>query len=163
VVYRNEERDFSLLLVNAPANDFLTGAEFDDVLCPPVGTAVIHCGNWLGADFDGSVSEGIISQTGVQPAIENWHWKITDQISATVVPGSSGGPIFRRDNGKCVGIVVGGVGRGALGFASYIPTRVIASEEIIRWAVFGNWCPPDELLEKMIVLAGPVEVINPYE
>lgn len=135
VIWTDSKHDLALLWVAAPDN-FFTGVTFASAHPAPVGTEVFHVGNWLGEDFDGSVSVGIISQIGVSridPAM--WPWELTDQTTATIASGSSGGGLFNKQ-GEVVGIIVGGPHKGDFGFAHFIPVRVIASDPSIRWAVW---------------------------
>lgn len=144
VIWANRPNDYALLWVDAPATLF-TGVEFSDTVPLAVGTPVFHVGNFLGSDYDNSVSVGIISQVGVNPA-QNWPWEVTDQTDLTVAGGSSGGGIFNM-TGQVVGILVGGPHRGDFGFNHFMPVRVIAEDEAIRWALWGAQCPPDEVLK----------------
>lgn len=142
VVSINKALDVALLYVDAPSRYFLA-AEFDSLIPPPVGSAVYHVGNFLGADFDNSVSTGVISQHGAKPVNEDgWPWQITDQTTATVVPGSSGGPIFNAANGKVIGILVGTIPGRGINF--YVPIRALevwADSAGLSWAVRGNFSP----------------------
>lgn len=117
-------------------------ADFDSIVPPPVGTALYHVGNFLGADFDNSVSTGILSQHGVQPKFPNWPWTIVDQTTLPVMPGSSGGPVFNSQNDKVVGLVVGTLRGDDVNF--YVPVRAIevwAESAGLAWAVRGNESP----------------------
>jgi S1-C subfamily serine protease len=132
--------DVALLWVDAPP-EYFEGAEFDSLIPPPVGSAVYHVGNFLGAAFDGSVSTGVVSQIGVNPGA-GWPWAVTDQTSASIVPGSSGGPLFNSLNNKIVGIVVGHVPPRPI--YVYVPVRVIevwAEKAGVLWAIRGHSAP----------------------
>lgn len=132
--------DVALLYVDSPS-EYFEGAEFDSLIPPPVGTAVYHVGNFLGAAFDGSVSTGVISQIGVNPG-EGWPWAITDQTTASIVPGSSGGPLFNGENDRVLGLVVGHVPPSPIYL--YVPVRsleVWAEKAGVLWAVRGKHCP----------------------
>lgn len=132
--------DVALLYVDAPS-EYFEGAEFDSLVPPPVGSAVYHVGNFLGAAFDGSVSTGVISQIGVNPG-EGWPWAVTDQTSAAIVPGSSGGPLFRTSNNKILGFVVGHVPPSPI--YVYVPVRVVevwAEKAGVLWAIRGHSAP----------------------
>lgn len=133
VVWFDRTNDLALLWVDAPG-DFFTGVTFSSDEIPAVGDPIFHVGNFLGEDFDGSVSTGIVSQIGISHSDPLWPWKITDQITATVTAGSSGGGVF-NNKGEVIGIVVGGAQRGDFGFSNYIPVRVMHSDKSIRWAI----------------------------
>jgi S1-C subfamily serine protease len=161
--------DVALLYVDAPS-EYFEGAEFDSLIPPSVGSAVYHVGNFLGAAFDGSVSTGVISQIGVNPG-EGWPWAITDQTTASIVPGSSGGPLFRTSSNKILGLVVGHVPPRPI--YVYVPVRVIevwAEKAGVLWAVRGNKSPkvlsfatfpkPEPVL---ILLIGPTPPTPPQQ
>lgn len=148
VLHSSKSQDWALLWLDAPANAF-PGANFagKDPLSP--GDRVYHVGNWLGDAFDGSVSEGIVSQIGVNPGESRtgWPWSeiYLDQVNLVAMPGSSGGPIF-NSAGEVVGIVVGAPGRGSLGFVCYVPVRVLCENFELCWALWGDSCPSDKTL-----------------
>ncbi len=134
--------DAALLYVDAPV-DYFVPAEFDSILPPLVGTQVYHVGNFLGAKFDTSVSTGVVSQIGADPG-KNWLWAITDQFTAAISPGSSGGPVFNSENDKVVGLAVGVVSNFGDPVKVYIPVRVIeawASTLGLGWAIRGDVSP----------------------
>lgn len=142
VIAVNKILDVALLHVDAPSKYFLP-AEFDSLVPPPVGSAVYHVGNFLGADFDNSVSTGVISQHGVKPIDENgWPWPVVDQTTSVVNPGSSGGPVFNSANNKVIGILVGTIPGRGINF--YVPTRALetwADSQGLGWAVRGDSSP----------------------
>jgi hypothetical protein len=146
VIARLENTDAALLWVDAPP-DKLTGAEWATET-PGPGEKVWHCGNLLGANFDGSISEGVVSQVGVRPTAElgDWPWGVVDDCTVNAMPGSSGGPVF-NSAGEVVGLVVGGVP----GIPCYVPMREIfhgAIAQKIAWAVYGRGCPTDQQLQQ---------------
>lgn len=152
IMARDVERDLALLWVDCPPG-FFRAAKFAEDGVPLVGTKVVHVGNVLGAEFDGSVSTGIISQVGVLPVDPSWPWKRpTDQGTFSAFYGGSGGPVFYHSNSKVAGILVGGlVGRG---YINYVPVReilVFARKNGVSWAVYGRSCPKDEALESLVL------------
>lgn len=72
---------------------------------PGVGDELVAIGSPFGETFASSLSKGVLS--GVATVREQ-RWLQSD---VKVLPGSSGGPLIRRD-GSVVGIVQGGVGQG---------------------------------------------------
>ena len=95
----------------------------------PVGTPLIHCGSTLG--LYNSISLGIMSQTD-RDLLKTG--RIFDQTSVMAYPGSSGGGVYTQD-GKCIGLLVRGVGAG-LNFI--VPARRIvpwAKKMKVEWAV----------------------------
>jgi S1-C subfamily serine protease len=141
VIATNATLDVALLFVDAPAKYF-RHVEFDSPVPPSVGSALYHIGNFLGEDFDNSVSTGILSQHGVKPLGNGWNWAITDQMTTAVVPGSSGGPVFNAANDKVAGVVVGHI--PGLQMYFYVPVRAIevwADGAGLDWAVRGDYSP----------------------
>ncbi len=150
VIARSDSRDCALLWLDAPLDSF-RAAEFDSEHPLAVGSGVMHIGNAMGEALDGSASVGIVSQSGIKPeTIQNWPWPVVDQVTCAAFYGCSGGPVFNRDNQKVVGLLVGGiVGSGYIG---YIPVREIsdyARTAGVSWAVYGNYCPGDDLLNAL--------------
>jgi S1-C subfamily serine protease len=144
VIGRDKARDVALLWLDAPAKYF-RAAEFAPSAPIAVGTPLTHVGNVQGIAFEDSVSNGILSQVGLKP--EGWPWEMTDQAALAAYFGSSGGPIFRTHNGDVVGLTCGGV--VGSGFMNFVPVRVIedfANGAVLHWAVRGDWCPGDGLL-----------------
>jgi S1-C subfamily serine protease len=140
VIARSEKLDVALLHVDCPPEYFLS-AEFDSVIPPSVGSAVYHAGNFFGADFDNSVSTGVISQHGAAPK-EGWRWLVVDQTTSAFVPGSSGGPVFNARNDKVIGIVVAIIPGTSMNF--YVPVRALevwADSAGLTWAVRGDKSP----------------------
>lgn len=148
VVYRARV-DAALLEVDADPSRFIN-TKFD-FYTPEIGTAIHHIGNLFGIAFDGSLTTGVLSQIGVMPG-EGWPWPLLDQTTALAVPGSSGGPIFNSDNGKVLGILVGGP--GTPGVSCYVPVRELAKDvNKFDWMLRGSWCPSDEVLSMMAEIA----------
>jgi len=148
LIARDAERDIALLWVDCPAG-FFRAAKFGGGILP-VGVRLTHVGNVLGAEFDGSVSSGILSQVGVRPDDPAWPWRHpTDQGTFSAFYGGSGGPVFYKD--KVVGILVGGlVGRG---YINYVPVReilVFARKNGLSWSVYGSRCPSDDALNELV-------------
>lgn len=83
---------------------------------PPVGTELYHVGSLLGQMGANSLTTGIVSQYGrVLP-----NGKIFDQSSAVAFPGSSGGLLSIKTDGKVAGMLVRGAGEG---FNLFVPVR----------------------------------------
>lgn len=111
---------------------------------PRVGDEVYAVGNMHGANFDRTVSQGIVAQLGVYPeSFPNFPWPLVDQTTAINLPGSSGGPVFSRETGKLLGIQVGNA-EGAVFL--YLPSRALlahAHREGWDW-LFGYGKAPSE-------------------
>lgn len=137
--------DLALYWVNVPAQ-LVSAVEFAPATAEPIGTPIFHVGNFLGPNFDGSVSSGRLSQHGVAPKLQGWWWKSLDQADLTVLPGGSGGGVFRVSDGRVIGIMVAGPSNGV---ACFVPNRTIyawAKQNGLGWAVQGSFCPADDVL-----------------
>lgn len=134
--------DLALYWIISPP-DITSGATFSSTVAQP-GEPIFHIGNFLGDNFDNSLTTGVVSQVGVRPLrLPGWPWVIVDQCDAAVARGGSGGGVFSADSGEVVGIMVGGAGPG---ISVFVPTRVIweyAQSAGLGWAVYGGSCPPD--------------------
>jgi S1-C subfamily serine protease len=154
--------DAAILTIPPVPWDFL-GAQIETQL-PLVGTDVLAVGNMHGPNFDGSVSQGIVAQVGVHPPeYPTFPWDIVDQTTAVNLPGSSGGPVFRKSTGRLLGIQVGNI-EGAAFF--YLPSRILlahAHAEGWDW-LFGRGKVPSETeLTKMadgIIVKPEPEVLS---
>lgn len=82
---------------------------------PDVGEDLYHCGSLLGTIGSNSVTSGIMSQHG-----RVFDGKIYDQVTAPSFPGSSGGIVCLKSDGRYVGMLVMGAGEG---FGLIVPVR----------------------------------------
>lgn len=150
VIVYSRKHDLALLLVDCPS-DFFRNSKFAS-RDARLGDPVTVVGNPHGEDYDGSVHFGTVSQVGIRP--EEWPWAIDlDQTTAIIVPGNSGGPVFNK-HGEVVGVAVGWARMPGIG--AYVPLRQIenwASRSGLLWALRGNLCPSDEILEKHIAIS----------
>lgn len=149
ILERNDALDIALLWVIAPP-EYFESVIFADSELSRVGQSVYHVGNYGGKDFDDSVSIGIISQVGVPPLSQTWHWQFPlDQTTAFVTYGSSGGGIFRHSDNKLIGIIVGSPRPGIADINLFVPIRAIrlwAESAHILWAMYGTESPADVTL-----------------
>lgn len=88
---------------------------------PGVGEELYHCGSLLGTIGSNSLTSGIMSQHG-----RVFDDKIYDQTTATSFPGSSGGIVCLKGDGRYVGMLVMGAGEG---FGLIVPVR-----RMLKWA-----------------------------
>jgi len=150
VVRFSVKHDLALLLVDCPP-DFFKTSEFAHSNAR-LGDPVFIAGNARGEAYDGSVTQGFVSQRGV--FMDGWPWGTDlDQATAIAVPGNSGGPVFNT-GGEVVGVLVGWA--GLPGISLYVPLDKIekwAKKDGISWAVRGSYCPSDESLEDAISLS----------
>lgn len=92
-----------------------------DKTIPEVGEDLLHCGSLLGEFGSNSVTPGIVSQHG-----RLINSKVYDQTTCVSYPGSSGGAVVLKKDGRYVGMIV----RGAVGgFNLMVPVR-----RMIWWA-----------------------------
>lgn len=148
---RDPARDLALFWVDVPKGYFRAAKISEKELL--VGETLAHVGNVLVDNFDESVSIGILSQKNVQPTVADhptWPWKFpTDQGTFSAFYGSSGGPVF-NDDGKFVGVLVGGlVGKGYINFVPVREMKIFARKAGVLWAIQDGRSPRDELLEQL--------------
>ena len=149
VLGASREMDCALLFIDAAPDAFVPAIFAPNTPALP-GDPIFACGNYRGAQFEGSVSTGIIAQIGVQPALSGWPWEICDQTTAPAYPGSSGGPVFDR-HGRVLGLTVGGLNAT---LNVFVPVRAIAqwaTERGFLWAVRGEWCPAAKDLRPVVI------------
>ncbi len=100
----------------------------DDI--PSVGTELIHVGSTLG--IYNSVSLGIVSQTD-RDLLKTG--KVFDQTTCMGYPGSSGGGVYLASDGRCIGLLVRGVGPG-LNFVTPARRMLVWSKKMrVEWAM----------------------------
>jgi S1-C subfamily serine protease len=153
--YSDADTGEDLALLQVRKYDFLTGAGakfYLDKEIPPLGTELYHVGSLLGQDGHNSLTSGIISQHGRVFNLSGSNGVIFDQTTATAFPGSSGGGMFLKADGRYVGMLVRGAGEG---FNFMVPIRRIqdwAKRVGVEWALDPNVKAPDEeTLAKMTV------------
>lgn len=86
-----------------------------DKALPEIGEDLYHCGSLLGPVGSNSLTVGIMSQHG-----RVFDGKIYDQTTATSFPGSSGGVVCIKKDGRYVGMLVMGAGEC---FGLIVPVR----------------------------------------
>ena len=107
--------DLALLWVRSK-NIFGLSAELYDGI-PPVGEELYHVGSMRGIIGANSLTDGILSQQG-----RLLDGEIFDQTTVTAEPGSSGGLVASKTNGKVVGLLTQGIGQT---FNFIVPARRI--------------------------------------
>lgn len=145
-IYYDKDDDLALLWLDAPPT-FFPSVEFGDLSPLAVGDRVYAVGNAYGSVYDGTVTDGIISQVGISFMPDHGlEWRVADQITAGISPGMSGGPVFSAQSGRIVGLAVGTNGNG---INVFIPVRAIEEfvfRHAIDWALYDGECPSDDKL-----------------
>lgn len=145
--YSNPDRGHDLALLRLRDKDFKpeNSARFYlDKDIPEIGEDLYHCGSLLGPIGSNSLTSGIMSQHG-----RVFDGKIYDQTTATSFPGSSGGIVCLKKDGRYVGMLVMGAGEG---FGLIVPVRRMhkwAKEQGVDFAMDPSKpVPTDEELRK---------------
>jgi hypothetical protein len=107
VVRYDEEEDVALLMVRQ-AGFGRAGVKFAAVV-PKVGSDVIHVGGFRGPRGAESVSTGVVAAVGRLrrdgAPTDVRRPLVSDQFSVVAQKGSSGGGVFSKDSGECLGLV----------------------------------------------------------
>lgn len=139
IKYSNANDGEDLALLRVRKKNFATeGVSFYLEKEPPaVGAELYHCGSLLGEFGSNSFVRGMVAQHG--RLIKG---KVYDQADLNAFPGSSGGGVFLKSDGRLVGLVV----RGAQGgFTLLAPARRMAAwakKAKVEWAVKDDVAPP---------------------
>lgn len=143
-----EGEDLALLEIRkrnfVPADTTTAFYESDEA--PDVGTELYHVGSLLGQLGSNSLTSGIMSQQGRVLAL-GANGVVFDQTTVTAFPGSSGGGVFLKGDGRYVGMLVRGAGEQ---FNFIVPVRRLrawAKSAKVEWAIDQNVAMPsaDEL------------------
>ena len=139
VIAINHELDAALLSVEGDLPR--QPAEFSDSEPPRLGDNIFLIGSPHGPGFFNTVCFGQISRVGVNPEYPGWCWEYaTDQVSANVFHGQSGGPVFNQ-SGEVLGLVVGGVGEHLDVYTTTREIRKWCASSGLGWALSGVSCP----------------------
>lgn len=145
--------DIAVLLLRK-RNFISTGVKFylDDTI-PESGTEIYHCGSMLGTAGSNSLTSGIVSNVG--RLIDD---KEYDQYDGGAKPGSSGGTLALKSDGRYVGMLT----RGASDvFTLFTPIRRIkgwAQEEDMMWLLDENVPVPSlKVIDDIKVESSPAD------
>ena len=152
--YSDADDGEDLALLEVRKKNFVDAATtvkfYLDATIPPIGTDLYHCGSLNGQIGNNSLTQGILSQTGRVLKLDKG--TVFDQTTATAFPGSSGGGVYLKSDGRCIGLVLRGAGEG---FNFIVPVRRLvawAKSANIEWAVNpAISMPSDEELKKLPV------------
>lgn len=146
--YSNSDHGDDICLLRLRDKDFKpsNSARFYlDKEITEIGEDLYHCGSLLGPVGSNSLTSGIMSQYG--RVFDN---KTYDQTTATSFPGSSGGIVCLKKDGRYVGMLVMGAGEG---FGLIVPVRRMqkwAKEQCIEFALDPTKpVPTEEELRKL--------------
>jgi len=129
VIKYSASEDLALLLIRKK-NWTKASVTFHLKELPKIGSELYHVGSLLGIRGAGSITKGILSQHG--RIIDE---KLFDQTTVTAFPGSSGGGVFLKMGGACIGLILRGSGET---FNFIVPVRRMhcwAKEAGIEWAI----------------------------
>lgn len=138
VKYSDSEsgEDLALLMVRKKnyVPDSVSVKFYLDKDIPAIGTELYHVGSLRGQVGANSLTTGVVSQHG---RVLNFGASdvIFDQTTVTAFPGSSGGGVYLKSDGRCVGMLVRGAGEQ---FNFIVPVRRLAAwakKTHIEWAV----------------------------
>jgi hypothetical protein len=100
--YSNRKTGNDLALMVVRAHDvFKKSIEFNDNSVPEVGAPVWHIGSMDGDTSPVATTDGLVSNIGLIR-----HNCLYDQITVPALHGCSGGGVFLKSNGKCIGLLL---------------------------------------------------------
>lgn len=146
VRYSDARNGEDLAVLEVRKKDFVpleTSVDFCDDEPPPLGTELWHVGSLLGQQGSNSLTPGVMSQHGRVLDL-GANGQVFDQSTCTAFPGSSGGGVFLKSDGRCCGLLVRGAGET---FNLIVPTRRLrrwAKEAEVEWAMDRSVKLPDE-------------------
>lgn len=150
--------DLAVLEVDLP-DGFVDSARVSHQLRARVGEKIIAVGNFHGPDFDGTVTEGIISQVGTKPErITDFPWATVDQGTAQNSQGSSGGGVFYESDGTLAGLTVGNLNDQSYAHLPIWLIRATAQREGWGWVLGDGKMPDPVQIAVMEALQAPKPV-----
>lgn len=135
--YSDSENGEDLALLEVRKHDFVpleTSVEFYTEETPKIGLELYHVGSLLGPLGANSLTTGILSKVGRVLDL-GANGKTFDQVAVGAFPGSSGGGVFTKSDGKYIGMLVRGAGEQ---FAFIVPVRRMrawAKDAKVEWAM----------------------------
>jgi len=132
----SQGEDLALLLIRRKnyVGENITTSFYLDEAIPPIGTELYHVGSLLGQVGSNSLTTGVVSQIGRVLDL-GANGVIFDQTTVTAFPGSSGGGVFLKSDGRYVGMLVRGAGEQ---FNFTVPARRLvgwAKKTGVEWAI----------------------------
>jgi hypothetical protein len=132
IMFSNPDTGDDLALLMVRKRDFIQDSAnfYLDNDVTPIGTELWHVGSLLGQMGANSCTDGVLSQVG-----RVYEAHVYDQSSCAGFPGSSGGGIFLKSDGRYVGMLVRGAGET---FNLMVPVRRMkdwATSNKVLWAI----------------------------
>lgn len=167
----SKKHDLALLLLSDP--DSVTSSVSFAERLPSEGDQVWHVGSMHGKPGENSVSDGCIAKIGrlrSNFAHDDWRGLVYDQVSIHAHKGSSGGGVFSKKTGDCLGLVTEfldydsryGLSYGALFITPARRIRQFARESGVEFAVTTSVSvPPEKDLLASVVTAEPLPARQP--
>jgi S1-C subfamily serine protease len=150
--------DIALLRIRTKDSKSVTSVRFylDDNIIK-LGTDISHCGSWYGLLGVNSIDHGILSQHGRIAAN-----KLFDQVSCMAYPGSSGGPVCLRKDGRYVGMLARTAGPGFHLITPIWRIKEWAKKQNLLFAMDNTLpVPTDEVLHKLPIDDSVIPIIPP--
>lgn len=114
---------------------------------PAPGEPLWHVGSMMGRVGANSLTEGVFSNAGRLEHNGTDNPKVFDQVTVPAIGGSSGGGVFLKKNGECIGLLTQGLGRGVETVNLVVPARRIrqfAERTRCEWAIDAKVPLPSE-------------------
>lgn len=147
IKYSDAENGDDLCIMMARKKGFIkeTVKFYNNIEPLPLGTELFHVGSLLGITGGQSLTAGIVSQIG-----RLVNKKEFDQSTVVAFPGSSGGGLFLKNNGECVGFILRGAGETFNLFIGIRRVKDWAERNRMLWALDQNIpLPPIEEIKAM--------------
>ena len=164
VRYSDSEQGEDLALLEVRKRNFSPATvTFYDGDIPDIGTELYHVGSLLGQFGSNSLTTGVVSQIGRVLDL-GANGTVFAQTTVTAFPGSSGGGVFLKSDGRYVGMLVRGAGEQ---FNLIVPIRRMrewAAKAKIEWALDPSIpMPTAEELAKLPIEDTGVEFEKGYD
>ncbi|MDR0519243.1 MAG: S1C family serine protease [Clostridiales Family XIII bacterium] len=138
LLWNDSSIDLAIVKVDATGKAFKP-AELGDSDNAKIGQYVAAIGNPLGLDFNGSMTQGIISGLGRSITASDGNKATTMegliQVDAAINSGNSGGPLLDKE-GKVIGVNTAKAQAEGMGFAIPINTAKPIIEKVIKTGSF---------------------------
>ncbi|MDR1496494.1 MAG: S1C family serine protease [Clostridiales Family XIII bacterium] len=139
LLWNDSSVDLAIIKIDAAGNA-LKPAELGDSDKVKIGSYVAAIGNPLGLDFNGSITQGVVSGLGRSISASSGNGNVTTmedliQVDAAINSGNSGGPLLDRE-GKVIGVNTAKAQAEGMGFAIPINIAKPIVEKVIKTGSF---------------------------